>query len=320
MHKYKFTILTPVYNGEKTIHRVYDSLRSQTFSDFEWIVINDASTDRTDEIIKTYTQESYFQLRYLINKENKGMNYNYDLGISIAAGELFLVADADDEFLSNTLERLLKVWESYSKKEKISGISCNCQDQYANFIGKPFPESPWISNDFDMRFKHKIKGEKWNIKRTDIIKKYRFWNKNYKYVPSDIVWLSISASYESIFINDTLRVYFINETIAESMEAQQKENPAKWSDGIAYYYGFMLNKYSSLILKNSFIAHLKHFMHYIYYSYLAKIPLSKALNDLKGFQNKALFLLMLLPGYLYIFLKKSCLWENIKKIKTLCAA
>ena len=65
--KYRFTIFTPCYNSEKFIHRVIESLESQTFNDFEWLVINDASTDSTAKILDEYASKAKFPVRVIHN-------------------------------------------------------------------------------------------------------------------------------------------------------------------------------------------------------------------------------------------------------------
>lgn len=50
---YKFTVFTPVYNGAATIHRVFESMKNQTYGNWEWIIINDGSTDDSDSVIKS---------------------------------------------------------------------------------------------------------------------------------------------------------------------------------------------------------------------------------------------------------------------------
>lgn len=52
MHKYSFTVFTPCYNGAKTIHRVFESMKTQTYDNWEWIIVNDGSQDNSDEIIR----------------------------------------------------------------------------------------------------------------------------------------------------------------------------------------------------------------------------------------------------------------------------
>ena len=69
--KYKFSICTPCFNSEKTIERVYESIKNLTYKDFEWIIVNDASSDNTFEIIQEIISKSnvdidfYNLIRYI---------------------------------------------------------------------------------------------------------------------------------------------------------------------------------------------------------------------------------------------------------------
>lgn len=60
-----FTVFTPAYNRAHTLHRVWESLKAQTERDFEWLVVDDGSTDNTAELIAQYQREADFPVRYL---------------------------------------------------------------------------------------------------------------------------------------------------------------------------------------------------------------------------------------------------------------
>ena len=70
MRNYKFTIFTPVYNGARFFERVLNSLKNSTYKNFEWIIINDGSTDNSDEIIKKAIKELDWDIKYINYKEN----------------------------------------------------------------------------------------------------------------------------------------------------------------------------------------------------------------------------------------------------------
>lgn len=72
MINYKFTIFTPCYNGAKTIKRVFDSVESQTYSNFEWIIVNDGSTDQSDIVIRNLIEKSKIKdkIKYFNTKEH----------------------------------------------------------------------------------------------------------------------------------------------------------------------------------------------------------------------------------------------------------
>ena len=58
------TVFTPTYNRAHLLQRVYESLRKQTFHDFEWVIVDDGSTDNTEDIVKTLFDNQYFSIRY----------------------------------------------------------------------------------------------------------------------------------------------------------------------------------------------------------------------------------------------------------------
>lgn len=102
--QYKFTIFTPCYNVENVIHRVFQSVENQTYDNFEWIIINDGSTDSSDDIIRKLIQTSPIidRIKYY-TQGNKGKHIAWNRAVGIATGDLFLSADADDSFIPETL-------------------------------------------------------------------------------------------------------------------------------------------------------------------------------------------------------------------------
>ncbi len=89
----KISVVMPVYNGEKYLRETMDSILNQTFTDFEFIIINDASKDNTEEIIKSYEDD---RIVYLINEQNLGVAGTLNCGIENAKGEYIARIDADD--------------------------------------------------------------------------------------------------------------------------------------------------------------------------------------------------------------------------------
>ena len=98
----KISIIIPVYNGEKYIRRCLDSVINQTYNDIQIIVINDGSTDNTENILKTYSDI------VLINKENEGVSKARNTGLSLATGDYVYFCDADDYLEENAFEVLVK--------------------------------------------------------------------------------------------------------------------------------------------------------------------------------------------------------------------
>lgn len=117
MHKYAFTVCTPAFNAEATLHRVFESLAAQTFRDFEWIVIDDCSSDRTYDVACAYAQTGTFPIRCYRQSSNRGKHAAVNRGVNLAEGLLFLIADADDSIAENALEVFWKTWSGLTNQE-----------------------------------------------------------------------------------------------------------------------------------------------------------------------------------------------------------
>lgn len=116
----KVTVMTPVYNGEKYLRKMMDSILAQTFTDFEFIIINDGSTDSTETIIKSYNDS---RIRYFKNDRNRGIPYTYNRAIDLSQGEFLAVAEADD--ISHP--RRLEIQTKYMQANATVGLVCSKQ-------------------------------------------------------------------------------------------------------------------------------------------------------------------------------------------------
>src|SRR5258707_3990522 len=86
-YRYVFTVFTPTFNRSLTLRRVYESLRLQTFRDFEWLIVDDGSTDGTGELVEKWQTESGFPIRY-IYQENQGKPVAFNRGVPQDQGDL----------------------------------------------------------------------------------------------------------------------------------------------------------------------------------------------------------------------------------------
>lgn len=111
----KITVFTPSFNRAYIIQCLYESLQRQTFKDFEWLVVDDGSTDGTDVLFEKWmNDESTFSIRYYW-KENGGKCCAINYGLELAQGELFFTVDSDDYLTTDALEKIAH-WESQLPK------------------------------------------------------------------------------------------------------------------------------------------------------------------------------------------------------------
>ena len=106
----KVTVLMSVYNGEKYLCEAIESILNQTFTDFEFLIINDGSTDKTSEILQSYRDS---RIRIIDNEGNIGLTKSLNKGLRMARGEYIARMDADDVSMPERLEMQIEfIWDN----------------------------------------------------------------------------------------------------------------------------------------------------------------------------------------------------------------
>ena len=205
-----FTVFTATFNRAGTLHRVFESLKSQTFRDFEWLIVDDGSSDQTRSLVETWQQMADFPIRYFW-QTNQGKHFAFNNGVQKAQGEILLILDSDDACLPYALERFAFHWRSIpaTERQQFCGVMSLCMDVQENIIGNRFPRDVMDCNHAEMIYKYKVYGEKWGFLRTEVLKEYPFPAEGIsQYIPESIVWRKIAQRYIWRFINEPLRIYY----------------------------------------------------------------------------------------------------------------
>lgn len=109
----RVSVIIPSYNRAHLIGRAVQSVLNQTYKDFEIIVVDDASTDNTEKVVKSFSDE---RIRYAWHKENRGGAAARNTGIKIAQGDYIAFLDSDDIWLPEKLEKQIQVFKDASLK------------------------------------------------------------------------------------------------------------------------------------------------------------------------------------------------------------
>ena len=239
---YLFTVFTPVFNRVKTIDRVYESLCNQTIKDFEWIIIDDGSTDDLyRKKIRKYIEDEKIAIKYFY-QENSGKHVAFFEAIKIASSTFFLTLDSDDEYLPNTLEIFKAAWSEIpdNLKSNFCSVTGLCVNQYGETVGTRFPEDIFDSNSIESHYKYRIKGEKCGFSLTKILKNFSFPNDdstNRQYVGEGVFWNELSKEYKTRYINKIVRIYYIEEKDSLMTFNLSDKN----AEGNIFYYSYKLN-------------------------------------------------------------------------------
>lgn len=173
----KITVFTPTYNRGYIIENLYKSLKRQTFKYFEWLVVDDGSTDNTKELFEKWKKENNsFNIRYY-KKDNGGKHRAINYALDMAKGELFFTVDSDDYLTEDALEKINKWENELDKSKKFAGIVAN--------IG--YEEEKTINNLFEEKYLD-----------LDLLQRYRYSENNKKVLDGERAY---------IFYTDTHRLY-----------------------------------------------------------------------------------------------------------------
>ena len=203
------TVFTPTYNRAHTLEKLYQSLFQQDCYDFEWLVINDGSTDNTDTLFKKWlNKEQPFSIRYYVVK-NGGKQRAINEALKLAHGEYFFIVDSDDTLLPHAISFIINAFNSLPKDESFIGIS----GIKGGLDGKPLYRIPKINSTIGYVDANNLEREQYGLQAdmaeafyTDKIRKYTFpvW-KGEKFTPEAVVWNQMALdSYKLRWFNQVI--------------------------------------------------------------------------------------------------------------------
>ena len=220
------SVIIPVYNTEKYLKRCLDSIINQSYKNLEIILIDDGSTDCTEELIKKFISDNKINIRYY-KQDNGGKHRAINKALSKALGELFFIVDSDDYLLPQAIEWINQQWDYIKCNKYLAGISGIRIDKRGNKIGGNDIFNSIESNAIDIRFKHKIKGDLAEIYKTDILQQFPFPEfEDEKFCPEAIIWNRIAQDYNLIYSNAGIYVCeYLNDGLTSQIVKLRKDSP-----------------------------------------------------------------------------------------------
>ena len=203
--QHTLTIFRPAYNRAHTIGRTYDSLCRQTCKDFEWLIIDDGSSDNTRELVEGWMTENKIPIRY-IYQENQGMHGAHNTAYKNIQTELNTCIDSDDWMPDDAVEKIVSFWKE-NGSERYAGIIGLDIDMNGKLISVPFPDSMKSTTlvDYEQTIGY---GDTKMVLRTDVVNQYppypRFEGE--RYFSLGYLYLLIDQDYECLTLNEPLVV------------------------------------------------------------------------------------------------------------------
>lgn len=220
------TVFTPAYNRAHTLHRTYESLCIQGCKDFLWLIVDDGSTDGTNELVKTWQkQNNGFEIQY-IYKENGGMHTAHNAAYEVIDTELNVCIDSDDCLAEDAVKKILDKW-SIVKDLGYAGIIGLDADMNGNIIGKGFPDG-MTETTLSSYYATGGSGDKKLVYRTDIIRNYPPYPvfEGEKYVALAYKYRLIDQDYKLAILDEVLcNVEYQADGSSGTMWKQYLKNP-----------------------------------------------------------------------------------------------
>ena len=246
-------IITTTYNRDYSIHQVYESLLKQKNKDFKWLVIDDGSTDDTEEIIQNYINENKIEIEYIF-QENKGMTQARNLGYENIDTEINTMIDSDDWLEDDAVEKIINFWNE-NKNDKVSGIIALNERIDGEQGGKKLPEGITQCTYTELHDKYNCTGDKKLIFRTDLSKEYPYPKfEGEKNFPASYKFRLLDLKYEMLLMDEVVCIVDFNENGATFQRVKQYQKSPK-------SYAFYRNEMMRISNNHKFI--FKQALHYI---------------------------------------------------------
>lgn len=196
------TIFTPTYNRKEYLPNLYKSLQNQTDSDFEWLIVDDGSTDGTKQLIDEWILENKVRITY-IYQENQGKPAAHNTAVLNAKSELICICDSDDVMERDAVRRIKDVWFKIKTKKNMGGMIAYMKMENPPNGDFSLPNEGVTRKVFE--FMRNGVFDTVQIYRTEVLRENLFPRfPNEKFVPEMAIWTQIDMYYDTYVLSEVL--------------------------------------------------------------------------------------------------------------------
>lgn len=195
------TVFTPTYNRVYLLNNAYKSLLLPTKIAFEWIIVDDGSTDATETLVHQFISENKIPIQY-IRQENKGKHFAINRGVAAAKGELFLILDSDDVLPEGALDVVYEKFLEHQNVVNFGGVAGRKAYFDNSIVGGKSDFIELFSNALDIRYKRGLKGDLAEVFKTSVLKEFPFPEiENERFCPEALIWNRIAQKYQLLYFH-----------------------------------------------------------------------------------------------------------------------
>ena len=257
------SIFTPTYNRAYSLPRLYESLVGQTFDDFEWIIVDDGSTDDTELVCHGFIEEGRLRVTYR-KVPNGGKHSAINVGAQLACGEWFFIVDSDDWLVPDGLETTSRYLEQIVDDERFAGVSGlrGFPDGTINF--GPHEEGFELSDRERELLRHeyvdattatyhyrmKIRGDRAEVVRTDLVRSHPLpVFEGETFLPETPLWLGLSN--EGYLLRWFNQITYLGDYLEDGLTSHLAASSKRCWRGSAYINDFLASSRLPLVYRLS---------------------------------------------------------------------
>lgn len=256
--------------------------------------MDDGSTDGTSNLVEKYRREGNLNIEYYYHT-NRHKYITVFEGIKKVKTSYFMILDSDDSWPEDSLEFLFEEVSKIEDQKNYIGVMGNSADEEGNLVGTAYPKDVFDGSIFDMRYKYKVRGDKFGIFITET---YHKWLNGYDYslyegkgyIPQSVFFNQYdSKGIKTRFINKVVRYYHKDE------DDNQSVSNTRWTGknvfGLAEGYKSLVNNYSSKLFSFP-IPLLRNMAGYLLYSSKDKRSYNTVIKEVNPFWAKTLAIVL----------------------------
>ena len=283
----RLTIFTPTFNRGYCLGKVYASLKQQKNKQFQWVLMDDGSSDNTEELAKAWEKDADFRLIYL-KQENQGRFAAFNNAENYFEGELTIIVDSDDVLLPGAVDKILSKWDEV-KHGDYCGLVAHYENASGDILGTEFPRKLEFEKLSVLYDKYRVKGDKVLVFRTDILTLFKYPIYEGERFGGDAIVFNLCCDIAPLYIFPEKLIHL--ESQADSITNNLLRYHLNSPNGMREKYNddLRLEKYNKVSI-------LKHAVGYIAFSYLT----GKSWRYVwRTANNRMACLLMSIPGFIY---------------------
>lgn len=284
------TVVTPTYNRAHTLKNCYESLKKQSCKAFKWLVIDDGSVDRTEDLVNEWIRENNINILYY-KKDNGGKASALNYALDMIDTEYMVCLDSDDIFNDKAIEIAIAKLEEIRLNDRYCGILALRTSMDNNVLGgKEIPSNVKEITLIDIENKYKIRSELICFYKTSIISKFRFPKiEGEKFISPAYLEYEMSKSYKYVAVRDRIcYCEYLEDGLTKNKKKIIQNNPI----------GYTIVKKQSFELATDAVRKIKHGV-----MYTCGCILSKNTYETKKYSDRVLLIICYPFGWL-IYLTK----------------